>query len=121
MRKTVLVVDDMKTQLDLINNYLGEAGYKVFTASDGEEALNKVNEYRPDVIITDLVMPEMSGLEFCRKLKKDAATADIPVIAWSTKNRSMDQKWAMKQGVAAYLVKPCSKEEIVKTVESLTS
>ena len=119
--KTVLVVDDMKTQLDLMNTYLNEAGYKVFTASDGEEALNKVSEHQPDLIITDLVMPEMSGLEFCRKLKKDSATADIPVIAWSTKNRSMDQKWAMKQGVAAYLVKPCSKEDIVQAVKGLTS
>ncbi len=121
MMKTVLVVDDMKTQLDLINNYLGEAGYNVIKASDGEDALNKVNQHQPDLIITDLVMPEMSGLEFCRKLKKDSATADIPVIAWSTKNRSMDQKWAMKQGVAAYLVKGCSKEEIVQAVKGLTS
>ena len=121
MMKTILVVDDMKTQLDLINNYLDEAGYKVLTASDGEEALSKVNQHQPDVIITDLVMPEMSGLEFCRKLKKDSATADIPVIAWSTKNRSMDQKWTIKQGVAAYLVKPCSKEEILEAVKGLTN
>lgn len=121
MMKTILVVDDMKTQLDLMNNYLDEAGYKVFTASDAGEALNKVNQHQPDVIITDLVMPEMSGLEFCRKLKKDSATANIPIIAWSTKNRSMDQKWAMKQGVAAYLVKGCSKEEILQTVGGLTS
>ncbi len=119
--KTVLVVDDMKTQLDLINNYLNEAGYKVLTASDGQEALNKVSQHQPDVIITDLVMPEMSGLEFCRKLKKDSATANIPVIAWSTKNRSMDQKWAIKQGVATYLVKGCPKEEIVQAVQGLTS
>ncbi len=117
--KTVLIVDDMKTQLDLMNRYLDEAGYKVLTASDAIEALNKVSEHQPDVIITDLVMPDMSGLEFCRKLKKDSATANIPVIACSTKNRSMDQKWAMKQGVAAYVVKPYSKEEIVEAVKGL--
>ncbi len=119
--KTVLVVDDMQTQLDLINSYLSEAGFKVVTASDGNEALAKATEHQPNVIVTDLVMPEMSGLEFCRKLKKDPSTANIPVIALTTKDRDIDKKWAKKQGVIAYLVKSSSKDEIINTVQSLVS
>ena len=119
--KTVLVVDDMRTQLDLINSYLSGAGFKVVTASDGNEALAKATEHQPHVIVTDLVMPEMSGLEFCRKLKKDPSTANIPVIAWTTKDRDMDKKWAKKQGVVAYLVKSSSKDEIINTVQSVVS
>ena len=114
--KTVLVVDDLKAQLNLISSYLEQEGYMVMTAENGSEALAKATANSPDLVITDLVMPEMSGLEFCRKLKKDPATAAIPVIACTTKDRDMDKKWAKKQGVVAYLVKPFSKEEIIAAV-----
>ncbi len=119
--KTVLIVDDMRTQLDLINSYLQGAGFEVLTASDGTEALAKATEHKPHVIVTDLVMPEMSGLEFCRKLKKNPETADIPIVAWTTKDRDIDKKWAMKQGVSAYLIKSSSKDEIINTVNSVSN
>ena len=114
--KTVLVVDDLQAQLNLISGYLEQEGFKVVTAGDGNEALQKATTQHPDLVITDLVMPEMSGLEFCRKLKKDPATAAIPVIACTTKDRDIDKKWAKKQGVVAYLVKPFSKEEMIAAV-----
>ena len=63
-------------------------------------------------------MPEMSGLEFCRKLKKDPTTAAIPVIACTTKDRDIDKKWAKKQGVIAYLVKPFTKDEMISVVKN---
>ncbi len=116
--KTVLVVDDLQAQLTLIKSYLEEAGFNVVTAGNGSEALTKVTAPVPDLIITDLVMPEMSGLEFCRKLKKNPETAEIPVVACTTKDRDMDKKWAKKQGVVGYLVKPFSKEEMINTVLS---
>ena len=116
--KTVLIVDDLQAQLNLISGYLKEEGFKVVTAGNGSEALDKVTAQAPDLIITDLVMPEMSGLEFCRKLKKNPDTAKIPVIACTTKDRDMDKKWARKQGVVAYLVKPFSKEEMIFTVKN---
>jgi len=65
-------------------------------------------------------MPEMSGLEFCRKLKKDEVMAQIPVIACTTKDRQVDEKWAQKQGVVAYLVKPCTQEQMVEAVAAAT-
>ena len=115
--KTVLVVDDLKAQLNLISGYLEQEGFLVMTAANGNEALVKATAESPDLVITDLVMPEMSGLEFCRKLKKDPATASIPVIACTTKDREIDKKWAKKQGVVAYLVKPFTKEEIIAAVK----
>ena len=116
--KTVLVVDDLKAQLNLISSYLEQEGFLVMTADNGNEALQKATTESPDLVITDLVMPEMSGLEFCRKLKKDPNTANIPVIACTTKDRDIDKKWAKKQGVVAYLVKPFTKEEIITAVKN---
>lgn len=116
--KKILVVDDLKAQLNLISSYLEQEGFKVITANNGGEALAKATSEVPDLVITDLVMPEMSGLEFCRKLKKNPETASIPVIACTTKDRDMDKKWAKKQGVVAYLVKPFTREEIVSAVKT---
>jgi len=116
--KTVLVVDDLKAQLNLISGYLEQEGFNVVTAENGNDALAKATAQVPDLVITDLVMPEMSGLEFCRKLKKNPETASIPVIACTTKDRDMDKKWAKKQGVVAYLVKPFTQEEMVSAVKS---
>ncbi|MEL6495439.1 MAG: response regulator [Cyanobacteria bacterium J06623_7] len=116
--KTILVVDDLKAQLNLITGYLEQEGFQVVTAANGNEALAKATAEVPDLVITDLVMPEMSGLEFCRKLKKNPETASIPVIACTTKDRDMDKKWAKKQGVAAYVVKPFTQAEIVSAVKN---
>lgn len=116
--KNVLVVDDLRAQLNLISGYLTAEGFQVTTAENGSEALEKASSQTFDLVITDLVMPEMSGLEFCRKLKKNPNTASIPVIACTTKDRDMDKKWAKKQGVVAYLVKPFTREEMITTVKN---
>ena len=116
--KTVLVVDDLQAQLNLISGYLQEEGFQVVTAGNGNEALAKASAKVPDLVITDLVMPEMSGLEFCRKLKKNPETAEVPVIACTTKDRDMDKKWAKKQGVVAYLVKPFTRDEMISAVKN---
>ena len=68
---TILVVDDIKAELDLIRQYLIKAGYNVVTANDGREALEKVIENKPDAILTDWMMPNMGGLDLCRQLKKN--------------------------------------------------
>jgi len=117
--KQVLVVDDVNSELQLIKSYLEKGGYAVTTASSAIDALEILKGETPDVIVTDLVMPEMSGLELCRKLKKNEATAQIPVIACTTKDRQVDQKWAQKQGVAAYVVKPCNQAQMVEAVQSV--
>lgn len=113
----ILVVDDLKSELDLITEYLTSAGYTVTTAINGKEALAKVSENIPDAIVTDWMMPEMGGLDLCRKLKKNPETANIPIIACTAKDRDVDRAWATKQGVKGYVVKPCTQEEIVNAVK----
>ena len=117
--KTVLIVDDLKAELDLLSSYIQKEGYLVRTATDGREALQDITYQKPDVIISDWMMPEMGGLELCRNLRRNPDTADIPVIACTVKDRDIDRKWAAKQGVAIYLTKPCTREQIVKAVKSV--
>ncbi len=121
MATTVLVVDDMKSELQLIKTYLEQAGYTVSTAENGTEALEKAKNDAPDIIVTDLVMPNLTGLELCRLLKKEAATANIPVIACTTKDRQVDQTWAKKQGIAAYVIKPCTQDDLVNALRSVSA
>jgi two-component system, chemotaxis family, response regulator PixH len=115
----ILVVDDIRADLQLLSRYLEQAGYLVMTAMTGSEALAKVKIDQPDIIVTDLVMPELTGLELCRLLKKEASTAQIPIVACTSKDRQMDQAWAKKQGVAAYVVKPCTQDQLVHAVQSV--
>lgn len=114
----ILLVDDMKAELDLLNQYLTQAGYSVVTAINGEEALEKVNNDKFDAIVTDWMMPQMGGLDLCRQLKKKPETANIPIVACTAKNRDVDKMWAKKQGVKGYVVKPCTPEDLISTVRT---
>ena len=112
----VLIVDDMQSELDLMSQYLSSAGYEVVTASNGREAIQKVIKNKPDAIVTDWMMPELGGMDLCRKLKKNPGTADIPIIACTAKDRDVDRNWATKQGVSAYITKPYSQTELVSAL-----
>jgi two-component system, chemotaxis family, response regulator PixH len=120
MATKVLIVDDMKSELQLISNYLEGAGYSVTTAESGEQALAQIQLDQPDVIVTDLVMPQITGLELCRMLRKSATTAGIPIVVCTTKDRQVDQAWAKKQGANAYVIKPCSREDLISAVQSVS-
>ncbi len=117
---TVLVVEDTPSEMELINTYLKESGYSVINASDAKEALDKASQLKPDVVITDVVMPGMSGFELCRSLKKNPGTEKLPIIVCSSKNQELDRLWAMKQGADAYVTKPFNRDDIVKAVKSVT-
>ena len=117
--KTILLVDDLQSNLDLMAYYLTNAGYKIITATNGQEAIAKTLANQPDAIVTDWMMPEMGGLDVCRKLKKIPKTATIPVIACTVKNRDVDRFWAKKQGVSGYITKPCTQEQLVRAIEQL--
>lgn len=116
---TVLLVEDTASERQLMTQYLQEAGHLIVDASNGTEALQKLESTTPAVIVTDVVMPGMSGLELCRNLKKNPSTKDIPIVACSSKDQDLDKMWAMKQGVNVYVTKPYSKEDIVNAVSSL--
>ncbi|MDJ0633889.1 MAG: response regulator [Xenococcaceae cyanobacterium MO_188.B29] len=115
--KTILIVDDLKSELDLMAKYLTNAGYNIIMATNGEEAIVKILANKPDAVVTDWMMPQMGGLDICRKLKKNPETAEIPVIACTAKNRDVDRLWAKKQGVKAYVTKPCSQEQLVSALQ----
>ena len=114
---TVLVVEDTPSQLELMNIFLEEAGYTVIRATNAKDGLEKAQLHQPDAIITDVVMPGMSGFEFCRKLKKDVDTKKIPLIFCSSKNKDIDRIWGMRQGADFYLTKPFTKEQLVGAVK----
>jgi twitching motility two-component system response regulator PilH len=112
----VLLVEDNPAQLDLMENYLSQSGHTVIRLNNAQEALKKAVEQKPDVIVTDVVMPGMSGFELCRRLKNNPATAKIPIVICSSKDQEIDRLWGMKQGADAYLTKPFSREQLVRTV-----
>jgi twitching motility two-component system response regulator PilH len=115
---TVLVVEDTPSERELICDYLRQGGYNVVSAINGSDGLEKFEKIQPSVVITDLVMPGMSGLELCRAIKKTAANK-VPVIACTSKNQELDRLWGMKQGIDVYLTKPFTKDDIVQAVRSL--
>ncbi len=113
----VMVVEDTPSERELICNYLREGGYEVVSAVDGKDGLEKFEKTRPQLVITDLVMPGMSGLEMCRAIKKKEQ--NVPVIACTSKNTDLDKMWGMKQGVNIYLTKPFNREQLLQAVRSL--
>ena len=117
----ILVVDDMQAELELVCQYLTTAGHTIVTAKNGQEALDRARENKPDAIVTDWMMPVMGGLELCRHLKKYPETANIPIVACTVKNRDVDRIWAMKQGVKVYLTKPYTAEQLVSAIDEVTT
>ncbi|ATS17519.1 two-component system response regulator [Parathermosynechococcus lividus PCC 6715] len=116
---TVLVVEDTPSEMALIASFLKDSGYTVISATDAKEALQKVTQYKPDVVVTDVVMPGMSGFELCRSLKKNPETEKLPIIVCTSKNQELDRLWAMKQGADAYITKPFSREDLLRALKSV--
>jgi two-component system, chemotaxis family, response regulator PixH len=116
---TALVVEDSMTDMQVISNCLKQGGLNVLTADSSEEALVKINNHQPDIIVLDVVLPGRSGFELCRDLKSEAQTRKIPIVICSTKSGEMDKFWGMKQGADAYIGKPIDQDELVRTVKQL--
>jgi two-component system, chemotaxis family, response regulator PixH len=117
--QTILIVDDTPSELELMTQYLKEGGFQVIIAIDAKEAISKATEYRPDAIVTDVVMPGMSGFELCRTLKKTEATQKTPIVVCTSKNQELDRLWGLKQGADVYITKPYTKDELVRAVKSV--
>lgn len=116
-----LIVDDSATERSIITGCLQGVGIDVSVAVSGEEALGKIEEKSPDLIVLDVVLPGRSGFEICRELKGSENTNKIPIILCSTKGTEMDKFWGKKQGADAYIAKPIDQEELVRTVKKLIS
>lgn len=116
---TILVVDDTLSELELISVFLQKEGHQVIKASSAKDALDMANQHLPIAVVTDVVMPGMSGFELCRSLKNNPATEKIPIVVCSSKNQEIDRLWAMKQGADAYVVKPFNPENLVRALKSV--
>jgi twitching motility two-component system response regulator PilH len=114
----VLIVDDSPTEQHVFCKALERHGYDTVVASDGEEAIGAAQQMRPDVIVMDVVMPGMNGFQATRRLSKDPATANIPVVIVSSKGQETDRIWGLRQGASQYLVKPVESNELVAAVEA---
>lgn len=118
---TILVVEDSETYRTMISDLLKSNGFQVETASNGAEALEKVQigGNLPNLIVLDIVMPEMNGYDFCRRVKNDPKTKDLPVVMCSSKSEEFDHYWGLKQGADAYLNKPFEPNELLSTIKQL--
>lgn len=114
----VLVVDDEEDVLDLVKTVLTGNGYSVVTATSGEEALVKAVGGHPDLIILDLVMPGLSGLEVCRLLKNRSDFGDVPIIVMSVLDREVDRQHVFEAGADMFIHKPFNLEELLIVVDN---
>jgi twitching motility two-component system response regulator PilH len=112
----ILIVDDLPTEVQLMQAAVSRLGHSTVVATDGEQALEMAKREKPDLVLLDVVLPRMDGFQVCRKIKKDATTAGIPVILVSSKTQESDKFWGLKQGAAAYICKPFSPEVLADTV-----
>lgn len=117
MSKTILVVDDSPAHLELMQRTIEGRGWEVLTAADGEQALEKAETRRPDLILLDVVLPKKNGYQVCRQLKQGTATKSIKIIMVSSKSQESDKYWGLKQGADGYLVKPFAPAELLRAVE----
>jgi DNA-binding response OmpR family regulator len=115
----ILVVDDEPDAVELIAFHLQAAGHEVVTAADGEEALARAKTTMPDLIVLDLMLPEVDGFEVCKILRRDPSTAGIPVIMLTAKSAEIDRVLGLELGADDYLTKPFSPRELVLRVKNL--
>ena len=121
MRSKILVVDDEPEAVELVEFNLQQAGYEVISAADGAEALLKSRARKPNLIVLDLMLPEMSGLEVCKTLRRDPATAGIPIIMLTARAAEIDRVLGLELGADDYITKPFSPRELVLRVKKILS
>ncbi|MDQ4007161.1 MAG: response regulator [Actinomycetota bacterium] len=116
----VLVVDDSEVIRELISVNLELEGFEVSTAEDGQDALDRIEQIRPDLVTLDVVMPRLDGFATAARLRSNAATRDIPLVMVSAAAQEGDLQRGREIGVNAYITKPFQPEELVQVVRSLT-
>jgi two-component system alkaline phosphatase synthesis response regulator PhoP len=119
MRKKILVVDDDADILELLGFTLKKAGYAIGTAVDGVEALKKVCTLLPDLILLDVMMPELDGLAVCEVLRRDPATSSIPILILTAASGQLSRLAGLHAGATEYMTKPFSPKELVAKIDQL--
>jgi twitching motility two-component system response regulator PilH len=116
--RNVLVVDDSKTELAHLTDVLTRGGFAVRTAENGDDAMRRLEEEKPDLILMDVVMPGRNGFQLTRAITKDPRWSDVPIIMCTSKNQETDRVWGMRQGARDYVVKPVDSAELLGKIRA---
>ncbi|MCK4307474.1 response regulator transcription factor [candidate division WOR-3 bacterium] len=119
--KKILLVDDDEDFAETLNFYLTQKGYLVNTANSSKEAFNKLKSEIPDVILLDIMLPDINGIEMCKELKADSDLSSIPVIMVTAKRKRKYIEDSMKTGADGYIPKPFNLPRLIERIEELTS
>jgi DNA-binding response OmpR family regulator len=119
MPPTVVVVDDEKDILELVRYHAEKAGFTCLAAGDGATALRLVRQARPDLLILDLMLPGLDGFEVCRQLRRDPATAELPIIMLTARGEEVDRVVGLEVGADDYVVKPFSPRELIARIKAV--
>jgi twitching motility two-component system response regulator PilH len=117
--KKILVVDDSPTDRQFLTELLSKNGFSVATADSAEDAMAKVKQSRPDLVLMDVVLPGQNGFQATRTLTRDEATKNIPVILCTSKGQETDKVWGMRQGARDYIVKPVNQADLLAKIAAL--
>jgi len=115
----VLVVDDSPTEIFQFKEMLENLGHVVIVAENGRDGVELAQKEQPDVVLMDIVMPDMNGFQATRQISRGAETKHIPVIIVSSKDQETDKVWGERQGAKGYVTKPVDRQELVKLMSSL--
>ncbi|MEJ1095206.1 MULTISPECIES: twitching motility response regulator PilH [unclassified Pseudoxanthomonas] len=113
----ILIVDDSPSQLLGIQRIVEKLGHESLTAEDGAAGVEVAKRELPDMVLMDVVMPNLNGFQATRTLSREATTKHIPVILVTTKDQDTDRMWGLRQGAKAYLTKPFSEDELAEVIE----
>ena len=117
----IMIVDDSPTDTHLLKKMLEKNGFNTLTATNAGEGIEVARREHPDLILMDVVMPDMNGFQATRKITSTAGTEHIPVIMLTTKDQETDKVWAMRQGAKDYIVKPVQEKALIEHVNMVLS
>ncbi len=117
--KKILIVDDSPTDRQFLSEMLLKSGFNVVTAESAEDAMKKLQQSRPDLVLMDVVLPGQNGFQATRTLARDEATKSIPVILCTSKGQETDKVWGMRQGARDYIVKPVNQADLLAKIAAL--
>jgi twitching motility two-component system response regulator PilH len=117
--RKILIVDDSPTERHVLNDLLTKAGFEVVTSDNGEDAIVKAKQVKPDLILMDVVMPGLNGFQATRAISRDPETRTIPILLCTSKSQETDKIWGLRQGARDYVVKPVDRDELLGKINAL--
>ena len=118
-KNRILIVEDEESLLKLESILLSSKGYSVTGVMDGKSALDEISARKPDLVVLDIMLPELDGFEVCKRIKENPETAGIPVVMLTAKKNSQDYARGMQVGADAYVTKPFKSAQVIELIEGL--